>query len=174
MGPPRHLKLLGEVQAQLIEWPVPFADGLKLLQSHRGKSVAVLASGDPFWFGAGSVISRELNADEWQAFPTPSTFSLAAAKLGWPLETTLCIGLHAAPFERLRPHMSDGLCAIVLLRDGNAVTQIAEYLNEAGFGGSELTIMEALGGPREKTSKVVATDSMPDCCHPVCVGIRFI
>ena len=173
IGPARHLGLLGTVSAELIEWPVPFADGVGLLLSHRGKDVAVLASGDPFWFGAGSVITRQLTDDEWQAFPVPSTFSLAASRLGWPIEQTLCIGLHAAPFTRLRPHMADGARAVVLLKDGAAVAELAAYLSDNGFGASDLAILESLGGPRERIRTISASDEAPECSHPVCVGISM-
>ena len=49
----------------------------------RGRPVAVLVSGDPFWHGAGSAIAARLDPAEWRAFPAPSVFSLAAARLGW-------------------------------------------------------------------------------------------
>ncbi|MCB1342507.1 MAG: cobalt-precorrin-7 (C(5))-methyltransferase, partial [Pseudooceanicola sp.] len=82
IGPPRHLALLGEGEAQRIAWPVPFADGLPLLMGYRGRRVAVLASGDPFWFGAGTVVTKALAPGEWMALPGVSCFSLAAARLG--------------------------------------------------------------------------------------------
>ena len=63
----------------------------------RGRKVAVLASGDPFWHGAGGVLARHLAPGEWRCFPAPSCFSLAASRLGWKLEEALCLGLHAAP-----------------------------------------------------------------------------
>ncbi len=55
----------------------------------RGRRVVVLASGDPFWFGAGSVIARHLAPGEWRAFARRLVFSLAAARLGWRLEEML-------------------------------------------------------------------------------------
>ncbi len=172
MGPPRHLALLPGAGAERIAWPVPFADGLPLLASLRGRRVVVLASGDPFWFGAGAVIARDLPPGEWRAIPGPSTFSLAAARLGWPLERTLCMGLHAAPLARLRRHLAPGLRAIVLLRDGAAVTELARYLAGEGFGASRLTVMEALGGPQERITAVHADASGGPYAHPVAVAVE--
>lgn len=171
IGPPRHLDLLANAPARRIEWPVPFADGIPLLMTHRGENVVVLASGDPFWFGAGSVIARALEADEWRAIPGRSTFSLAAAHLGWPLESTICLGLHAAPMTRLRPHLVPVQRIIVLLRDGDAVSDLAGYLSEMGFGASKITVLEALGGPREVCTETTAS-TLPDhsFAHPVCLA----
>jgi precorrin-6Y C5,15-methyltransferase (decarboxylating) len=172
MGAARHLSLIPETEAKRITWPVPFADGLPLLFDYRGRKVVTLASGDPFWFGAGSVIARDLDPSEWRAIPGPSTFSLAAARLGWPLETTGCFGLHAVPFARLRPHLATGARALVLVRDGSAVKELADWLCEIGFGETEMTILEALGGPRERLRPVCADAyALHDVQHPVCVGL---
>lgn len=174
MGPPRHLALLGSAasRAETVEWPVPFADGLELLTGMRGRRVVVLASGDPFWFGVGAVIAGHLSGDDWRALPGPSSFSLAAARLGWPLERTVCLGLHAAPLSRLRPHLAPAARLIVLLRDGAAVRALADYLVEAGFGATSVTVLEALGGPRERRTEARA-DALRDdtVAHPVCVAL---
>jgi precorrin-6B C5,15-methyltransferase / cobalt-precorrin-6B C5,C15-methyltransferase len=172
MGPPRHLALLPEARADRIDWPVPFAEGLPILRRLNGRRVVVLASGDPFWFGAGTVIARGLDRGEWQALPGPSTFSLVAARLGWPLERTLCLGLHAAPLSRLRPHLAPGQRTIVLLRDGAGVVELADYLMRLGFGDSHLTVLEALGGPEERITRTeVRTLPQVAFAHPVAVAV---
>lgn len=172
MGPPRHLGLLHDARAERIAWPAPFADGLAILLGLRGRRTVVLASGDPFLFGAGAAIARVLDPSEWRALPAPSTFSLAAARLGWPLERTLCLGLHAAPISRLRPHLTPGLRAIVLLRDGAAVAGLGGYLAAQGFGESLLTVLEALGGPAERITAARA-DALPPTAfaHPVAAAL---
>ena len=70
MGPPRHLSLLGATEAELIEWPVPFSDGIEILLGLRGRPVAMLASGDPFWYGAGTSVAKHLDRSEWVAYPS--------------------------------------------------------------------------------------------------------
>ena len=174
MGPARHLLLLPAITGPTIEWPVPFADGIARLLEHRGRRVVMLASGDPFWFGAGSSVTRLLDPGEWVAHPAPSTFGLAAARLGWPLEDTPCLGLHAAPLERLRPHLVSDRRALALLRDGKAVAALAGYLVDQGFAPSKLRVLEALGGPRERLRCVTAEAfALTDIAHPVAVGIAF-
>lgn len=173
MGAKRHLSLLPTLSAERVTWPVPFADGIAQLLSYRGRKVVMLASGDPFWFGAGTSVTRHLSCDDWVAYPGASTFSLAASDMGWPLESTSCFGLHAAPLSRLRPALAQGARMIVLLRDGAAVGELAHFLARAGFGSSSLTILEALGGPRARRTEATA-DKLPDSAfeHPVCVAIQ--
>ncbi|MBT6098144.1 MAG: cobalamin biosynthesis bifunctional protein CbiET, partial [Marinovum sp.] len=65
-GAERHIRLLSKSGAEkFIVWPVPFKDGIDEILKLRGQPTVVLASGDPFWFGAGTVLSRHLKPDEW-------------------------------------------------------------------------------------------------------------
>lgn len=173
MGASRHLDLLPDFDAEMVPWPVPFADGLPVLMSYRGRQVVALASGDPFWHGAGSVLVASLKAGEWRALPAVGTMSLAAAALGWALEKTPCYGLHAAPFARLRKELQDGARLLVTLRDGAAVHGLAAWLDGAGFGQSRLHVLEALGGPRERIRSFGTADLPQDIAHPVSVGIEL-
>jgi precorrin-6B C5,15-methyltransferase / cobalt-precorrin-6B C5,C15-methyltransferase len=146
-GGERHLRL-AQVDGRGRPWPVPF-DATCVL-ARRGRPTVVLASGDPFWHGAGGRFAANLSSGEWIAHPAPSTFSLAAARLGWRLEEVACIGLHAAPFERLVPMLTRGARIICLVRDADAVTNLAEWLTTRGFGASKFWTLAALGGPREQ------------------------
>lgn len=140
--------------------------------AEKGRRVVVLASGDPFWFGAGGSLAAHLARGEWVCHPAPSTFSLAASRLGWRLEEVACLGLHAAPFERLVPHLARGVRVICLMRDGAAVAGLADWLVARGFGPSRLAVLEALGGPRERRREGPAAGfALTDIRHPVAVGI---
>lgn len=172
MGPARHLALIGPTQAQQVEWPVPFADGVEVLRGFEGRAVVVLVSGDPFWYGAGRSISATFGRDAWRSIPVASVFSLVASKVGWSIEDTLCIGLHATPFERLRPALAPGRRIIATLRDGAGVSGLARYLGHTGLGGSTLTVCEAIGGPREGISQVSVAEALKGGFnHPVTVAI---
>ncbi|MHA6346234.1 precorrin-6y C5,15-methyltransferase (decarboxylating) subunit CbiE [Roseivivax sp. CAU 1761] len=175
MGPPRHLELLAPLglAARRVPWPVPFAEGLARLDALRGRRVAVLASGDPFWFGAGAVLADRYGRGEWRALPAPSTFGLAAAEMGWRLEQVHCAGLHAAPLARLRPVLAPGRRALVLLRDGDAVAELCAWLTAEGFGASRVTALQALGGPRQarRDGRAEAFDAR-GLAHPLCAALE--
>ncbi|WP_128514803.1 precorrin-6y C5,15-methyltransferase (decarboxylating) subunit CbiE [Tabrizicola thermarum] len=149
-GGPRHLAL-ADAGDRGQPWPVPF-DPTPVL-AHRGQPTVVLASGDPFWFGAGGSLMAHLAPDEWTSHPAPSTFQLAANRLGWRLEEVHCLGLHAAPFARLRPLLGHGVRAICTLRDGAAVADLAAWLRDNGHPGARLTVLERLGGPQERITR---------------------
>ena len=151
-GGPRHLALVA-AGARGRDWPVPFS--LAPVLACRGQKVAILASGDPFWHGAGGSLALHLSPAEWVAYPAASTFSLAAARLGWRIEEITCHGLHAAPFAQLRAVLSKGARAICLLRDAEAPAALAAWLTQQGFA-ADLTLLEALGGPSERLRKTTA------------------
>lgn len=165
-GAPRHLALAG-IAGQ--PWPVPF--DLAPLLACRGRRVAALVSGDPFWHGAGGALAEVLRPEEWRAYPVAGTFSLAAAQLGWRLEEVACLGLHAAPFAKLRPVMARGARVICLLRDGAAPRALAEWLVAQGLGATRITVLEALGGPRERVRQARAAGFDLDCAAPVAVAL---
>lgn len=164
-GGARHLEL-AQVGARGQAWPVPF--DLGPLLACKGQRVAMLVSGDPFWFGAGGSVVAHLEVGEWRAYPVAGVFSLVAARLGWRLEDVICLGLHAAPFARLRPVLARGVRVICTLRDGAAVGELSAWLHENGFGATRVTVCEALGGPRERVRAGVDWD---DIIAPVAVAL---
>jgi len=156
-GGKRHLALVASlVRGDARSWPSPFelatAEVLKL----RGHAVCVLASGDPFQHGVGSVLARHVHPHEIAAVPAPSAFSLAAARLTWALPETTLLSLHARAHDLLRPHLQPNRRVLALTSDGEAPRMIARLLEESGFGASRLTVLEALGGPRERIRTTIA------------------
>ena len=169
-GGPRHLEL-ANAGPKGQPWPVPFSTAPVL--QRRGQKVVVLASGDPFWHGAGGSLMRDLTADEWISHPVPSCFALAANRMGWKLEEVLCLGLHAAPYARLRPLLGRGSRAICTLRDGQAPSELAEWLVENGHPNAMLHVMERLGGPKEAVHQARAKDwNLPPGAAPVLAAIE--
>src|ERR1700712_4783177 len=69
-GGPRHLRL-ADIDARGRAGLVPFS--IEPVLACRGRKVAVLASGDPFWHGAGGSLAEHLAPGEWIAFPAAST-----------------------------------------------------------------------------------------------------
>ena len=106
----------------------------------------MLASGDPFFYGVGSVLAHHVVPDETLVVPAPSSFSLAAARLGWALPEIALVSLHGRALDRIRPHLHPGARVLALTSDGEGPEALARLLAETGFGESRLTVLEALGG----------------------------
>ncbi|MFB6260727.1 MAG: precorrin-6y C5,15-methyltransferase (decarboxylating) subunit CbiE, partial [Thiohalorhabdaceae bacterium] len=158
-GGERHLSMVPATAGQeRIPWPSPLTEALPWIEARRGRPVCVLASGDPFWFGIGATLARRLLPEEMTVHPAASAFSLAAARLGWPLQETRCLSLHGRVLERIHPWLQDGARLLVLSWDGTTPAALAERLAARGFGGSTLTVLEHLGGAEECRREAVARD----------------
>jgi precorrin-6B C5,15-methyltransferase / cobalt-precorrin-6B C5,C15-methyltransferase len=157
LGGRRHLILAAPlIRGAAIPWPSPFDGAITQVAALRGRAVCVLASGDPFMHGAGAVLARRIDAREMLVVPAPSAFSLAAARLGWALQETALVSLHARALDYVRPHLHPGARVIALTSDGAAPAALARLLAETGFGQSRITVLEALGGPRERIRTATA------------------
>jgi len=150
VGGARHLDLLPVVADQeRMAWPSPLTDALPGLLARRGQPVCVLASGDPSWYGVGATLSRLVPADETIVLPNASAFSLACARLGWPLQEVCCLTAHGRPLELVIPHLQPNAKLLILSWDGTTPAKLAALLRARGFGASKLTALEAMSGPRE-------------------------
>lgn len=158
-GGQRHLTLAASlIQGQAQPWPSPFADGINAVLAARGRAVVVLASGDPFLYGVGATLAPHLTAGEWIAYPAPSAPALAASRLGWPLADVEIVSLHGRDITRLRPHLHPGQRLLLLTSDAAAPAAIAQMLVADGFGPSQLTLFNRLGGPAESRAEGSARD----------------
>ena len=168
-GGPRHLDLVGAGDRGH-PWPVPFS--IDPVLAVKGRPTVVLASGDPFWFGAGGSLSAHLDPADWTVLPAPSTFSLVAGALGWRLEETTCHGLHAAPFARLRHVLSPKGRMICLVRDADAPSALARWLTDQNAGAAELFVCERMGGAHQRIRNATAASfDLSDVQAPVAVAI---
>lgn len=149
-GGARHGDLVAPLGIEVETWPSPFHEGLDALLAERGKPVAVLASGDPMWFGIGSTLARSVPHDEMLVLPAPSSLSLAAARLGWPLQDVETLSLHGRPLDLLRAVLHPGARVLCLTSGARAAEEIADLLVDEGYGASRLTVLEHLGGPAER------------------------
>ncbi|KPC52499.1 bifunctional cobalt-precorrin-7 (C(5))-methyltransferase/cobalt-precorrin-6B (C(15))-methyltransferase [Amantichitinum ursilacus] len=144
VGAPRQLALLpARLPAQRMAWPSPF-DLAPVLQQ-RGTPVCVLASGDPMFYGVGASLAQTLPADEMRIIAAPSSVSLAAAQLGWPLQQCTVRSLLTQPLASLNLDLHAGQRVLLLTADGFAPAAIARHISALGFGASRMTVLEHLG-----------------------------
>jgi precorrin-6Y C5,15-methyltransferase (decarboxylating) len=156
VGGARHLALAAPFGCETLAWPSPMDLAFPQILARRGEKVVVLASGDPFFYGIGSVLARFIPAEEMTCLPAPSAFSLVASRLGWAQQDCALVTLHGRPLEKIIPHLFDGAKIIALSWDGATPGKLAALLTQRGLGASRLTICEHLGGPREKLRASVA------------------
>jgi precorrin-6Y C5,15-methyltransferase (decarboxylating) len=157
IGGARHLALVGAHAAEKLAWRMPLTATVADIAERRGKRVVVLATGDPMWFGVGVTLARHFAPEDYQIFPTVGAFSLAAARLGWPLGETETVTLHGRPLDSLTRVLAPGARVLALADSGGSARDVATLLVERGYGDSRVTVLERLGGPDEAIRSYVAS-----------------
>ncbi|MBM3565150.1 MAG: precorrin-6Y C5,15-methyltransferase (decarboxylating) subunit CbiT, partial [Alphaproteobacteria bacterium] len=126
------------------------------LAHFRGRRVVVLASGDPMNYGAGASLSRRFAREEFFIVPASGAFSLAAARMGWPIPDVECFTVHGRPFAVVDRHVAPGRRLLILAEDGETAPRLARHLTARGYGASRIAALENMGGAEEKRRDGVA------------------
>ncbi|MFF3316729.1 precorrin-6y C5,15-methyltransferase (decarboxylating) subunit CbiE [Streptomyces sp. NPDC003035] len=153
IGGPRQLQLApaDACPGERVTWPSPLREAVPgLIAGHDGRRIAVLASGDPMFYGIGRTLAETIGADRLRVLPHPSSVSYACARLGWPLETVEIVTLVGRPRASLAGALYDGRRLLVLSGNRHTPGQVAGLLREKGYGGSRMRVLEQLGGPYER------------------------
>lgn len=160
IGGPRQLDLLpADCPAERVAWPSPLRPAVPgLLATHAARRVCVLASGDPMFYGIGRTLADVLGADRLRVLPHPSSVSYACARLGRPLHDTDVISLVGRPLATLTAALHDGRGLLLLSAGADTPAEVAELLRRRGWGPSRMTVLEQLGGDRERRLDGTADD----------------
>lgn len=158
VGGRRHLDMVPDGTARKCSWEFPLDGLVAEIAEARDSRVVVLATGDPMAFGIGATLARHFRPDEMTILPAPGAFSLAAARLAWPLHGCTCLTLHGRPLELLNQHLHPGRRLLILSHDGETPAKIAGLLRDAGFGPSAMTVLENMGSDRENSIPGTAED----------------
>ena len=149
IGGDRHHALTQNITAERLAWPHPFDALISTIEGLRGRRVVILATGDPLWFSVGARIGRALDPSEIIYHPQLSAFQLAAARMGWSLPDVETLTVHGRPVEQMIAFIQPDARLLVLTTGAETPAQIAAFLTQRGFGGSQMTVLAAMGGKDE-------------------------
>ena len=171
VGGARHLSKVPDGGQTRIDWKDGFDAAFDAIEKLSAKRVVVLASGDPMHFGVGTNVVRRFGADAVTIIPAPGAFSLAAARMGWPLADVECLTVHGRALAALHLHLVPGKRLLVLSRDGETPAKLADLLVARGFGPSNLTVLADMGGDetRLEASAEAWTVASVDALNTICV-----
>ena len=160
-GGARHLALLPDLPGRRIPLPSPLLPQLDdLVAANPG--LCVLASGDPMLHGIGATLVRRLGAGRLRILPAVSCVALACSRLGWAEHEVDIVSVVSRPAEVVLPVVQPGAQVLVLGRDGGTPAALAALLADRGWGATQMTVLEHLGGEAER-----AQGPYPACSpHP--------
>jgi len=157
LGGERHLKMLPkDWEGERIIWSSPIREAVSKIVSWRpedsaiAQKVAIMASGDPLCYGIAAKLLRHLPIEEIWIKPALTTFSLMCSRIGWSLPDVETLTIHGRPVEMLHPFVQPGAKLLILSKGEESPKQAAELLSARGFGKSKITVLEHLGGTKER------------------------
>jgi len=121
-------------------------------------SLAVLASGDPLYYGIGRWFSKNFSDRQLHFYPAVSSIQMACHQLGLSLQDVEVLSLHGRPLEKIRSKLK-ARQTLVILTDKNSQPQaLARECIAAGFDESRLSVCEMLGYPHQRVTHYSADE----------------
>jgi precorrin-6Y C5,15-methyltransferase (decarboxylating) len=149
VGSTRHLALMPDLPGRRAHLPSPLLPQLdELVAANPG--LCLLASGDPMLHGLGATLARRLGAGQVRVLPAVSSVALACSRLGWAEHEIDVVSLVSRPAEAVLPAVQPGARVLVLSRDGSTPAVLTALLADRGWGRTQVTVLEHLGGGAER------------------------
>ena len=151
IGHERHLDCFPEFAGQ----KMPLGDLPEILDflKKTEKRVALLASGDPTFFGISRFLLRNLPKERIEIFPNVTSMQYAFARIKEPWDDAIFVSVHGRGMHPAVDKIVAAEKACVLTDKVNTPAAIAAELIERGAEGYEVWLCEDLGLAGEKFTK---------------------
>jgi precorrin-6Y C5,15-methyltransferase (decarboxylating) len=168
VGSQRQLDVLpAEVGGARHVWPSPMEPLVGELAAGTHGDAVVLASGDPLLHGVGATLVRAAGVDRVRVLPHCSAFALACARMGWDQAGVELVSAVARPPEVVVRALQPGRRIVVYVTGADGAAQLARVLCDHGCGASAFTVLEQLGGPRERRADTTAERAIGHKADPL-------
>lgn len=152
VGGSRHLELFPELQVEKIRitGDIP-AVCREIARCMDHKNVVVLASGDPLFYGIGSVLLDRLDRDRLRIHPNITSVAAAFARIKEPWSGAGLVSLHGqgGALNFTDQLASRDVCAVLTDRTRTPAWLAARLLEE-DLQDFQMCVLEQLGTPRER------------------------
>lgn len=153
-GGPRLLDWLPEYKGGRLELSGGLPDWLDAVErAAKTQKVAVLASGDPGFFGVAGAVIKRLGRSNVVVLPNISAMQAACAQLGFSWDKAALVSLHADAEKSvagLWHAMFNHDLVSVYTRPGMGPAEIALMLLNRGLGGWNMHVLENMGAIDER------------------------
>lgn len=171
-GGKRHLEQFASHPAMKLGWESPLERSFERVVALSTRlRTAILASGDPFFFGIGRKLVARLGSERVYTLPGVSSVQLLFARIGESWEHVKVLSLHGREpstrdtswLQQVRTHSR-----VVLFTDPqHSPDRIARTLLDAGLGESTLIVGENLGMAEERISELTLREAAASTFSPL-------
>jgi precorrin-6Y C5,15-methyltransferase (decarboxylating) len=149
LGGERHLAFFPDHPAEKLAIRDNLREVAARLQTET-RRVAVLASGDPLFYGIAGYLATKIGRDRLEVLPNISSMQLAFARLKESWHDAALVSCHAKPIEEAIDVIRDAKKVGIFTDDENTPARVARELLKAGIGGFRAHVCENLGGRDER------------------------
>ena len=154
VGGERHLEFFPQFQGERIVLKGGVASVLdRVAELAEEQNVCVLASGDPLFFGIGSLVINRLGAEHVEVLPQPSSMQWAFARAGLKWDDAACLSLHGRSSEGFLTRLKGQAKVAIFTDEKNSPTALAQRMVEHGETAWEAWVCENLAGPDERVRR---------------------
>lgn len=125
----------------------------KQLEDSTVSHIAVIASGDPLFYGIGRWLAKQFAAEALSFYPAVSSIQAACHKQGLSLQDVHVVSLHGRPLNHLRSQLKANRILVILSDDMSQPQHLAQECLAANFEESIITVHERLGYEDERTNR---------------------
>ncbi len=155
VGAKRHLEFFPDYPGEKIPLEVPVAAIIELIgRICETRRTAVLASGDPLFFGIGKRLSQAFGKDRLFFIPNVTSIQVLCARICRPWEDVEAISVHGRPGAArvgdIIDRLNRGGNVAVFTDPSRTPAWLAGMLADSGAPECEFVVAEDLGSPHEK------------------------
>ena len=165
---------LGDAKPELLSSDDPRALVDSMQSRAADQAVAVLASGDPLWFGLGRILCDRIGAERLRFHPAPTSLQLAFSRIGRPWQDADWVSLHGRDPEILASTLQKRPAALAVLTDPNqgGAGTVQQMLRSSGLEAStDLWLCENLGHPDERVQLIAPHAALPTDLQPLLIAL---
>ena len=159
VGGDRHLEFFPQFQGERIVLKGGVASVLdRVAELAEEQNVCVVASGDPLFFGIGSLVIARLGAEHVEVLPQPSSMQWAFARAGLKWDDAAFVSLHGRSSEGFLTRLKGQVKVAILTDDKNSPQALATHMVEHGETAWAAWVCENLGGADERVRRFDVVD----------------
>ena len=160
-APSSHLNRVISCAGRKLELPPSVGEWAAILQRELQQSdMALLATGDPLFFGIGRLLTRSLPSEQLVFYPHISCIQLAFSRLKIPWQSATVVSVHGRSLDTLIAALKQGKSPIAVLTDSkHSPSWIANSILQLRLPTHyRISVCCNLGGPDECIETVDSAD----------------
>lgn len=165
IGSPRQLALgrtlVDCASAQLRDLP-KLSELKALIDDLPAGDIAVLASGDPLYYGIGRWLGGHFDSTRLRFYPAVSSIQAVCNRLGLAQQDCQVVSLHGRDVSGLNRVLKQNRTIIVLTDVHSHPRRLAQACIDAGFEDSRLHVAEDLGTDSERCREFAVSELVAD------------